>query len=168
MKGSCITTTQVVLSLSVMFLSGYLLIEKVPRMCLVWTLPLRCSCTLPFQAFPMPTPATTNTDVLVSILLHCIFAHSYFAPRILNGQGPRIESCFPGFKAGSVQDGALRRGQERQQQCGGPPFPPWSENIPPDFSSSFQRPSSTEKAVCVGDSLTSDTLLQWVRTLISY
>lgn len=110
--------------------------------------------TFPPLSYPSTSPEATNTDVLISILLHCLFAHGYFTSLILNGEGPRIQSCFPGFKAGSAQDGALRRGKE--QQCGYPPFTPQPENIPQDFSHSFQGPNGSEKAACVGYSFTSN------------
>lgn len=105
------------------------------------------------QADLSTSPEATNTDVLISILLHCLFAHGHFASLTLNGEGPRIQSCFPGFKAGSVQDGALCGGKE--QQCGYPPFTPQPEHIPQDFSHSFQRANGSETAVCAGYSLVS-------------
>lgn len=156
MKGSCISTTQLVLSPSVMFFSGYLLIQKGPRMCFVWTLPSRHSCALPFHPFPMPTPGPPQ-ELQTQM---CSFPFRYFTSLILNGKGRRIQARFPGFKAGSVQDGALHRGQE--QQCGYPPFPPQPENWKHTSDFSFHRPNCSEEAARLGDSLTSDSSLQWV------
>lgn len=112
-------------SSSVMFLFGYRPIRKGSRMCFVWTLPSRCCSTLPFHPFPIPKPGPPQE--LQTQMCSFSFCSVAYLPTatltflILNEEGPRIQSCFPGFKAGSVQDGALRRGQE--QQCGYPPFP---------------------------------------------
>lgn len=106
--------TPVVLSASIIFLSGYLNFQTGPK-----GVPLLNSSleTALYSTFPplsradlAASPEATNTDVLISILLRCLFAHGYFASLALNGEGPRFQSCFPGFKAGSVQDGALRGG----------------------------------------------------------
>lgn len=153
----CISVTRVVLSTSVTLLSGYLNIQTKPK-----GVPLLNSSleTVLYSTFPLlsqadlsTSPEATNTDVLISILLHCLFAHGHFASLTLNGEGPRIQSRFPGFKAGSVQDGALCGGKE--QRCGYPPFTPQPEHIPQDFSHSFQRANGSETAVCAGYSLVS-------------
>lgn len=77
------------------------------------------------QVYLRTSPGTTNTDVLFSILLHCFSVYPYFASHMLNGEDSRTL----GFKAGSVQDGALSRGQK--EQCGYPLISPRPENVPP-------------------------------------
>lgn len=78
------------------------------------------------HAYPGTSPGTTNTDVLFSILLHCLSAQPYFTP---NGEDSRSQgSVSLAVNAGWVQDGALRGGQE--ERCGYSAFPFQPENIP--------------------------------------
>lgn len=100
--------TQVVLSTPVMFLSGSLLIHKGPTMCLFELFPgdppvLYISTSF----YPSTSPGATNTDVLISILLHCLFARSNFTSLILNGEGS--SSGFQDLKQGQSRTGPCAR-----------------------------------------------------------
>lgn len=134
MKVSCITVTQVVLSPALMCHSG----SKRPKHVLRLNSSLEALLYSTFPAlshvYLRPSPGTTNTDVLFSILLHCLSVHPCLTSRLLNGEDSRTL----GFEAGSVQDGALSRG--KKEQCGYPLISPQPENMPQTSTGSFEEP----------------------------
>lgn len=145
MKGSCLSATQVVPSATMMFLCGYLLIQKGPKDVLRLNSSLETLLCSTFPPIPMPTPetcsGTTNTDVLFSILLHCFSAHPYFTFLIVSAEDAWIWSCFPGFG----KQGQSRTGQ-REEWLPAYPSTTWKHT-----SQSF---SCFQKSAC--DSLSSD------------
>lgn len=87
---------------------------------------------------PTTSLEATNTDVLISILLHCLFTLRLLCFSYSKMEGaPGLQPRYAEFKAGSVQDGARRRGEE--QPCGYPPSTIQPGNIPRHSSHSFSK-----------------------------